>query len=129
MPTDSPLDSASTVLLIDWPSRDVPESLARAGLTVVSHDGPRADMYNAYEVDGAEVVARHVGSPPDRAEIVYTHRPLEELPEIVATAKQVGAQTVWCQTGSTRAREIVESAGLRYVDEPVIDAARTRMPR
>ena len=47
------LRTARSVLLIDWPSRAVPDALARAGLDVVSADGP--DIYNAYELDGDEV--------------------------------------------------------------------------
>ena len=33
------LAEAVTILLIDWPSRDVPDTLARHGFTVVSHPG------------------------------------------------------------------------------------------
>ncbi len=74
---------------------------------------------------------------------MYTHRPVAELPEIVETAKFVGAKAVWIQSGrdstgtkdphgvwlapeeSSRAREIVELAGLDYVEAPYIaDAVR-----
>ena len=117
------LRSAGTILLIDWPKRAVPEALARAGLTVVSHDGPAPDEYNAYEIEGDSVVDRRVGESPERADVVYTHRPIDELPAIAELAKGLGAQAVWCETGSAQAREIVEAAGLTYVDEPIIEAA------
>jgi predicted CoA-binding protein len=132
-----------TVLLIDWPSRDVPDTLARSGFTVVSNDGP--DEYNAYEVEGGEVRARDVGQLPKLADLVYTHRPIDELPEIVDTAKALGARAVWIQSGrdqigakdprgywlpqaeSTKARGIVEGAGLTYIEAPYIaDAVRGR---
>ncbi len=132
-----------TVLLIDWPSRDVPDTLARGGFTVVSNDGP--DEYNAYEVEGGEVRVRDVGQLPERADLVYTHRPIDELPEIVDTAKSVGAKAVWIQSGldkggakdprgvwfptaqSDKARKIVEGAGITYIDAPYIaDAVRGR---
>jgi predicted CoA-binding protein len=135
------LADAKTVLLIDWPSRDVPDTLARSGLTVVSSDGP--DEYNAYELEGNEVRVRAVGEPPKRADIVYTHRPIDELPDIIDAAKAAGAKAVWIQSGldksgakdprgcwfpeadSAKAREIVEAAGLSYIDAPYIaDAAR-----
>jgi predicted CoA-binding protein len=135
------LSAAKTVLLVDWPSRDVPDTLARRGFTVVSNDGP--EEYNAYEVEGGEVRVRDVGRPPERADLVYTHRPVEELPEIVDTAKAVGAKAVWIQSGrdragakdphgcwlseeeSRRARKIVEDAGLSYIEAPYIaDAVR-----
>jgi len=137
------LTGSKTVLLIDWPSRDVPDTLARHGFTVVSNDGP--EECNAYEVEGDEVRVRQVGRLPERADIVYTHRPVDELQEIVDTARSVGAKAVWIQSGrdnagakdphgcwlpqeeSGRAREIVEGAGLSYVEAPYIaDAVRAR---
>jgi len=137
------LAGAVTILLIDWPSRDVPDTLARHGFTVVSHDGAGAQEYNAYKADGYEVRIDYVGRLPERADIVYTHRPLDELPEVVDTAKSVGARAVWIQSGrdsaggkdprgcwfprdeSSKARGIVEGAGLDYVEAPYIgDAAR-----
>jgi len=137
------LAATKIVLLIDWPSRDVPDTLARGGFTVVSNDGP--DEYNAYEPEGSEVRVRQVGQLPKQADLVYTHRPIDELPEIVDTAKAVGAKAVWIQSGrdttgakdprgcwlpsaeSGKAREIVEGAGLAYVEAPYIaDAVRGR---
>ncbi|HEV8672047.1 MAG TPA: CoA-binding protein [Candidatus Limnocylindria bacterium] len=117
------LRQARTILLIDWPSRDVPDTLARAGYAVVAADGPAPDDYAAYEWNGVAVVTRRVGAPPDHAELVYSHRPLAELPRIIALARQVGAKAIWCQTGSVEARSVVESAGLEYVDAPTITEA------
>lgn len=138
------LSETRTILLIDWPSRDVPDSLARHGFTVVSDDGPRTG-YNSYEADGDEVRVRPLVCPPETADLLYTHRPLGELPDIVETAKAVGARAVWLQSGrdnsgatdprgvwlppqdSRKARAIVEGAGLSYVDAPYIaDAVRRR---
>jgi hypothetical protein len=140
------LSGAKTVLLIDWPSRDVPDTLARGGFTVVSSDGP--DEYNAYEVEGDSVRVRAVGQPPKRADLVYTHRPIDELPDIIDAAKAAGAKAVWIQSGldkngakdprgcwipdakSAKAREIVENAGLVYIESPYIaDAVRGRAVR
>jgi predicted CoA-binding protein len=137
------LAGTKTVLLIDWPSRDVPDTLARSGFTVISNDGP--DEYNAYEIEGGEVRVRDVGQLPKTADLVYTHRPIDELPEIVDTAKAVGAQAVWIQSGrdktgatdprgcwlsqadSSSARKAVEAAGLTYFEAPYIaDAVRGR---
>ena len=137
------LAGSKTVLLIDWPSRDVPDTLARSGFAVVSSDGP--DEYNAYEVEGGDVRVRAVGQPPKRADLVYTHRPVDELPDIIEAAKAVGAKAVWIQSGrdetgakdphgcwfpqaqSVKAREMVEGAGLTYISAPYIaDAVRAR---
>lgn len=132
------LGDMKTVLVIDWPSRDVPETLARHGFTVVSHEGPGPDEYDAYEADGDDVRIRRVGRPPDRADLVYTHRPIEELPGIVRQAHELGARAVWLQSGldatgvrdprgcwlpperAAAARQIVESGGLVYLDAPYI---------
>lgn len=140
------LAGTKTVYLVDWPSRDVPDTLARSGLTVVSSDGP--DEYHAYEVAGDAVRLRTVNGPPARADLVYTHRPIEELPEILETAKVIGAKALWFQSGlddsgardprgcwlspdeSVRARKIVEGAGLTYLEAPYIaDAVRTLRTR
>ncbi|HJW48687.1 MAG TPA: CoA-binding protein [Candidatus Limnocylindria bacterium] len=140
------LAGTKAVLLIDWPSRDVPDALALSGFTVVSNDGP--DEYNAYEIEGGKVRVRDVGQLPRTADLVYSHRPIDELPEIVDTAKAVGAKAVWIQSGrdktgskdprgcwlpeaeSAKARGIVEAAGLAYIEGPYIaDAVRaTRAP-
>jgi hypothetical protein len=130
-------------LIIDWPTKDVPETLARAGWTVVVKGGPAPDAYSTYEVVGADVVARPDGRPPERVDLVYAHRPVSELPGIVALAQAMGARAVWLQSGlapsgekdprgcwlpaaaSEDARSTVEAAGLGYLDAPYIaDAVR-----
>ena len=135
--------SVETVLVIDWPSKEVPEMLALAGFHVVVHGGPGPEDYSSYELNNGEVVARHVGCPPERADLIYSYRPLTELPEIVAVAKGFHAKTVWTQSGLSAlgvndprgcwvaeedlklARNLVQSAGLNYVTEPyIVDVAR-----
>lgn len=135
------LADTKTILLIDWPSREVPDSLARRGFIVISNDGP--DVYNAYEMDGEEIRVRSLPRLPKQADLVYTHRPVEELPEIVETAKAIGARAIWLQSGrdesgdkdpcgcwlapveEAKARAIVEAAGLVYVDKPyIVDAVQ-----
>ena len=132
-----------TALVIDWPTKDVPEMLTLAGLHVVVRGGPGPDDYSAYELSNGEVMARHVGRPPERAHLIYTCRPLSELPGIIATAKGVHAKTIWTQSGLAAAgvrdpkgcwlpeeerrlaQDLVQSAGLNYVSEPYIgDVAR-----
>jgi predicted CoA-binding protein len=140
---DEVLRDATTVLVVDWPSRDVPVTLAAAGYTVVVNGGPGPEDYTACQVRDGEVVDRHLGQAPAHADLVYSHRPLEELPGIVAVAREIGARTVWVQSGlvaggakdprgcwlpeakSQEGRGIVESAGLAYVDDVYIaDAVR-----
>jgi predicted CoA-binding protein len=137
------LRQARAVLVIDWPSRDVPDALARAGFTVVVHGGPGAEDYSVQEVVDGKVVPRPLGAAPEHADLVYSYRPIDELPGIVASAQKIGATAIWCQSGlassgtddpkgcwipeseSRRARHIVESAGLYYLEQPYIgDVAR-----
>jgi hypothetical protein len=137
------LGRARSVLLVDWPSADVPDSLVRAGLQVIVKGGPQPDNYSIREVEDDTVVSRPAPAPPDHVDLVYCHRPLDELAGIVALAKRLGASAVWRQSGldpsgardpegcwtpahdAARARELVESAGLDYVGDVYIgEAAR-----
>jgi predicted CoA-binding protein len=137
------LREAGTILIVDWPTRDVPDTLARAGYTVLVKGGPEPDNYWIYEVQDGEVASRRTGQAPAAADLVYSYRPVGELPGIVAMALLLGAGAVWLQSGvasdgtkapdgcwmgqaaSREARAIVESAGLRYVESPYIaDEAR-----
>jgi CoA binding domain len=139
------LVSIRSVLVVDWPSREVPESLARADYDVVVSGGPEPDNYSAYEAAGPDVVVRFLGRRPDHVDLVYAHRPLDELPAIVETATALGAVAVWWQSGRTAdgspdpracwispddsaaARRQVEAAGLGYVDDVyIVDAVHDR---
>jgi|SRR5215468_6539644 len=137
------LRDVTTVLVIDWPSRDVPETLARAGFEVVVRSGAGPDDYSVYELDSTGAVTRRKGCAPEKADLVYAHRPASELPAIIATAKTIHAKAIWMQSGLSAAgcrdpsgcwipdeeyQQVVElfrSAGIRYFQEPYIaDAVR-----
>ena len=93
------LRETGSILLVDWPSKDVPETLARAGYTVLVKGGPQPDNYSVYEVRDGEVVSRRTGRAPAAVDLVYSYRPVEELPGIVAMAQRLGAGAVWLQSG------------------------------
>ncbi len=119
------LATATSILLIDWPSRDVPDTLARYGYRVVASDGPRDDEFNAYVLVDGQVSVQRLDAQPVMVDIVYAHRPQAELERIVEQARALNARAVWLQSGSTQAREIVERAGLMYFDSPYLpDAVR-----
>ena len=139
------LKGAKAIVVIDWPSKDVPDSLARAGLEVSVHGGPEPDNWSIQEVQDGEVVGRGTGEPPTQADIVYSFRPLSELPEVLEMADRVAAKAVWIQSGKDdagkpdprgtwlpdedrrMARAAIEAAGFTYIDTPYIgDAARER---
>jgi len=123
------LRTTTTVVLIDYPGRAVPSAIARAGYAVVSKEGPDPDDYCEHVVEGDDVVLHKVGAPPARAEIVYSHRPDDELPWIIELARHVGARAVWAETGSAEGRAVVEAAGLLYVDSPPIAQAAAAVTR
>jgi len=139
------LRETGSILVVDWPSKDVPETLTRAGYTVLVRGGPEPDNYWAYEVRDGEVVSRRTGEAPAGVDLVYSYRPVEELPGIAAMAQRLGARAVWLQSGvasdgtkapdgcwldraaSEAARAVVESAGLAYIEAPYIaDEVRSR---
>ena len=76
------LAGARSVLVIDWPSRDVPASLVFAGFAVFVKGGPGPADYNAWELDSGERVSRPLGREPSHVDLVYCHRPFGELPGI-----------------------------------------------
>ena len=138
------LGNIRSVLVIDWPSREVPETLARRGFDVVVRGGPRPEDFSAFDCSGSEITVRKIGRPPERADLVYAFRPLSELPGIIALAKDLQAHTIWTQSGASSAgrkdprgcwlpendasaaRKLVESAGLTYIDQPyILDALGT----
>jgi len=143
------LAETSSVLVIDWPSRDVPASLAFAGFTVFVKGGPGPADYAAWVLDSGEPVSRHLGREPGQVDLVYCYRPFGELPGIIALAARLGARALWWQTGlssggdgkdpsgcwvppgeSQQARELAAAAGLAYIDDVYIgDAARARGER
>lgn len=137
------LEDVRSVLVIDWPSRDVPDSLVRAGFAVMVKGGPGPEDHNAFELVNGEVVSRRIGKSPDHVDLVYSHRPLGELAAIVASAKSLGAKAVWTQSGLSgagisdpkgcwlpdddrrSAENLVQAAGLDYLSQPYIgDVAR-----
>ena len=132
------LKDIETVLVIDWPSKDVPDALALAGFKVVVKGGPRPEDYFAHEIQDGKVESRRVGFPPECADMVYSYRPLSELPGIILLAKTIHASAIWIQSGLSdagiknpqgcwlpedelaSARSMVESSGLRFISQPYI---------
>ena len=49
------LRAVETVLVIDWPSKEVPELLARARLRVLVRGGPGPEDYSIYQTNHGEV--------------------------------------------------------------------------
>ena len=127
------LRSARHVVVQDYPNRDVPDALTRAGLVVTIYGGPAESDVSVSELVDGSIVHRPVGRYPDSADLFCTYRPSAELDAIIAEARRLGTRTVWRQRdpavddepdARTWRRRITE-AGLDYVDDPPIaEAAR-----
>jgi hypothetical protein len=77
--------TVDTVLVIDWPTKDVPEMLALAGFHVVVRGGPGPEDYSAYELNNGEVAAHHSAncrksSPRPRASMRRPYGPNPAYP-------------------------------------------------
>lgn len=142
--------SAQDVVLHDWPSREVPDSLARAGLGVTVYGGPEPDNISVHERAGDAIVSRKTGVPPTRADVVYVYPwpgfDLDyDLPRIATTAQQLQASSLWYQSGrnsdgtscpegcwlpDTEAEQveaICDSAGLTAVHDTYIAATAEQL--
>lgn len=82
---------------------------------------------HAEEILG-EKVYRRLGDVPDGVGFVNVFRPAADCAEIARQAVAAGATALWLQLGivSAEAREIAESAGLRYVEDRCIAVERAR---
>jgi predicted CoA-binding protein len=135
---ESILRDAKSILLLDWPSRELPDSLARAGYEVTAHVGPGPFDYSMYEATDSEIVVRSGLPAPEHVDSVHVFRPIEELTSIAAMSEMKGATSIWYQSGrsedrttdsagcwlsegdSAKARRIVETHGLKYIERPHI---------
>ena len=109
------------ILLVDWPTRTVPEQFARAGNDVISQEGPTDADYLRYVADGSgDILRQPAGGPPAAVDLVYAFRPLGELPDIIELASSLGARTIWLESKELNsadceaARQAVEAAGLTF---------------
>ena len=141
--TDTILRTARSVLVVDWPTKDLPEKLVRAGYAVFVKSGPGPDDFVAYEIADDGSIRRDRIGRPERVDLVHVYRPVEELPGFVDLAVSLGASTVWLLSGlaeggardpqgcwlpperSAEARRMVEAAGLAYIERPtIVEAVR-----
>ena len=108
---------------------------------------PGPSDYVAYEVHDGRVTSHPVGRPPERAELVYSYRPLSELPGILELARGLHARILWTQSGVSAAgvndptacwlpdherktaHNLAQSSGLELITEPyIVDLVRELKP-
>lgn len=101
---------------------DVPAYMQQRGWRIIPVN-PHAD-----EIVG-ERVYRTLADVPEQVGLVDVFRPASDAVDIAEQAVAAGATALWLQLGirSAPAREIAESAGLRYVEDRclIIEQRRT----
>jgi len=145
-PTPAPdevLASARRILLVSFIGPEVPVTLASSGFDVVARTGPAPDDWaSCLAVDG-ELVTTPLAQAPDQVDLVHLDVG-HAFEEHVDLAASLGATVVWYHSARTlppqpadnrgtwlpaaqsaRQRQIVEAAGMAYVDDVYIaDVAR-----
>ena len=113
------LRAARHVVVQDYPDRDIPDSLTRAGFTVTIYGGPDpADVVVSELVDGA-IVHRQTGRRPDRADLLYIYRPLVEIDGILRRRA-----SAWASARSGASPTSVERTGIRTPTHGVFRSRR-----
>lgn len=132
------------MLIVDWPSQDVPRELLAAGFDVFSANlaAGTASRYSVGEprapltTDGVEVlpaqrdgdpplVITRIASMPEHVDAVALYRPAAEHAGIAQRAVDLGARMVWVQLGTLAddARRIAASAYIAVIEEASINDA------
>lgn len=110
------------VLLVDWPSPDIPRALILAGFTVFSYspDGYTQALTEMTQ-SGKQPLVRFesLDHPPTNVDLVTIYRPAEEHAAIIRDhVLPLGARTIWLQppVESAETRKIAQEQGLNFVE-------------
>ena len=143
------LESATNILLVDWPNTEVPRALIEAGFTVFSYspdryanaeltqDAPQdADEQNVFAPETDDIIGYLVFRPfegrPESIDIVSVYRPPEEVQTIIENhVLPLGATVLWLQPPLTSidGRRIAEEHGLDFIEGTDIAATARRLGR
>jgi hypothetical protein len=138
--------SAHTVLLVDWIGPETPSTIAAIAPVVYGKVGPKPDDWALVEPDGASFKTTRVPQP-DQVDLLHLDWTLG-FDEFVEVGRELGAKTFWYHSARTRPpapaddrgtwvpkrqsarqRQIVEEAGISYIDNHyIVDIARLRQP-
>lgn len=120
---DKPIDAlknAKTILLVDWPDKNVPLALLKAGFMVISYSPDKYTLLS-YETNYAEdkLIFSVLEGPPGQVEIVNIFRPEEEHEEIINRhALPLKAKTVWLHPpmASSKTATLTKKHKLSFVE-------------
>lgn len=89
-----------SILLVDWPSRDIPLKLVQSGFTVFSYspDGYHQAFVTVTGNSNDELVFHPMNKPPVAVDLVMIYRPSEEHASIIRDhVIPLGAKVLWLQ--------------------------------
>ncbi|HVW95130.1 MAG TPA: CoA-binding protein [Mucilaginibacter sp.] len=114
------LKNAKTILLVDWPTEEVPLSLLKAGFMVISYS-PHKYSLISYESNYAtdKLVYSDLETAPGEVDIVNIFRPENEHPEIITRhVLPLRAKTVWLHppVTSNATAKLVKKQNLTFVE-------------
>jgi predicted CoA-binding protein len=120
---DKPVDilkNAKTILLVDWPDKNVPLALLKAGFMVIAYSPDKYTLLS-YETNYAKdkLVFSVLEGPPGQVEIVNIFRPEEEHEDIINHhALLLKAKTVWLHPPviSTKTAKLTRKYKLSFVE-------------
>jgi len=100
----STLSTVHDIVLHNWPSRDVPDTLVQAGFAVTVYGGPEPDDISVCELVDGQIIDRKTGRQPDHADLMYVYPwsgfELErDLYGVADNAVALGAAALWYQSG------------------------------
>jgi len=139
------LESAKTILLVDWPNPDVPRALLQADFTVFSYSPNHYSQAKLAAEPPQEITPQNIFPPrnnndkgylifqkiedrPDLVDIVSIFRPDEELAGIISKhVLPMKGKAMWIQppVSSTLAPDLAKSHGLTLIqDYDIAEIAR-----
>ena len=141
---------SATVLLVDWPSQEVPRRLLAEGFEVVSANlaAGTASAYSLAGADGdassserhgetlepehdgdAALLIRRLDAMPQHVDVLAVFRPQEEHARAVRNAMALGARVVWVQRGTLadEARHAAVDAGVTVIEDVSMAGAVERL--
>ena len=112
------LKMAKTILLVDWPSVDVPRTLLKAGFRIYSYS-PGQYSEAVLGGDNNNVTFNDIESTPGEVDIVNIFRPEQEHAEIIEMhALPLKANVIWLHPPvvSTKTGELSKEHGLAFIE-------------
>jgi predicted CoA-binding protein len=129
------LQHSSRVLLVDWPSTNLPRRLLEAGFDVfgvspagyteakLSREAPdnqiKASVYSPEQPDGDYLIFKKLERAPEQVDIVHVFRPAPELSGIIdREVIPLRATTLWLQPPLTSdaASQLCKRCGITFVE-------------